>query len=230
MADLPFELQKLPQQALDVLRYFGSNGNAPSDEETLADETGLSDRGLGKAIKRLVTRKFAEMDVNRNYRLTDKGLHLMTELLDYDAEHGGEGGGSESESLTSMLAEPVERRLSLVVGEPLIANAPATVYVGLDDGIPAGEAELILQVSTLNAEPNSQQMSLPVKQGTAYGTFEITPGEFTEVRVRLQVLQPDQFSGDLHNAGGMYVDVDVIQDDEASGQLAAFGTDITILP
>ncbi len=229
MAELPFELQRLPGSALDVLRYFGANDNTPTDEATLEDATGLSSRGLGKAIKRLVTRKFAEMDIHRRYQLTHKGLQLMEELQSYDAEAGNAPEEEAPSSTPSPSVTPVERRLSIVVPEPMLSNELAKVYVGVGAGIPHGETALVLRLSTINAEPETQQETLTVAQGDAYTAFEVIPGEFTEIRLRLEVLQPDDFSGDIHDAGGMYVDVDITPNEGEAGSLAAFGTDVTVM-
>jgi len=229
MAELPFELQKLPGSALDLLRYFGRNDNQPADNVTLADATDLSDRALSKAIKRLVTRKFAEMDVHRRYSLTDKGLQLMEELLAFDENNGGPAQSTADED-DDLLEEPADVRLSLVVPEPLVAGLETKVYVGVEDGLPSGEADLTLRVSTINAEPKQTDVPMNIGSGPAYTSFSVTPGEFTAVRLRLEVLQADNFSGDMHHVGGMYVDVDVTSDPEEAGQLAAFGADATVMP
>jgi predicted transcriptional regulator len=229
MAELPFELQRLPGSALDVLRYFGGNDNAPTDEAALEVATGLSSRGLGKAIKRLVTRKFAEMDIHRRYQLTHKGLQLMEELQAYDAETSSAPAEVASGTPPAPATTALARRMSVVVPEPLLANEPAKVYVGVAGGIPNGETALIVRISTINAELDTGQQTVSVAQGDAYTAFEVTPGEFTEVRLRLEVLQPDEFSGDITEAGGMYVDVDVTSNENEAGSLAAFGTDITIM-
>jgi hypothetical protein len=189
----------------------------------------LSSRGLGKAIKRLVTRKFAEMDVHRRYQLTHKGLQLMQELQAYDAESAADDKEAQAEEALPPAVTPLERRLSVVVPEPLTAKLASKIYVGMATGIPNGETALVVRVSAINAEPETQQETLTVGQGDAYTAFEVTPGEFTEIRLRLEVLQPDEFSGDIHEVGGMYVDVDVTPNEDETGALAAFGTDVTVM-
>jgi DNA-binding MarR family transcriptional regulator len=229
MAEIPFELQKLPNSVLDVMRHFGHTDNTPATEEELAEQTGLSSRSLGKAIKRLVTKKFAEMDVHRRYQLTNKGLQLMERLLAYD-EAGGDETAPTDDKAGTTLAQPIERHFSVVVPEPFVANQAAKVYVGLDDGLPAGETELILQIGAVNAEPAQARVTLPVGQGAAYTNFEVIAGEFTEIRLRLEVLQADPYSGDVHQVGGIYVDVDVTMNAQEGGQLSAFGADVTLMP
>lgn len=231
MADLPFELQKLPAAALDVLRYFALNDNQPADDVTIIDGANLSDRSFSKAIKRLITKKFAEMDAGRRYKLTDKGVDLMDELLAYDEANGGGGSTPEPERTSPTPVEPVQRRLTVVAPEPLRAGVPTKMHLGFDGGVPTGQADILLQIGTLNAEPASQQQALTLNgMHAAYTSFQITPGEFTRMRLRIQAFQADPYSGDLSPVGGMYLDVDITTDENENTQLAAFGTDVTVLP
>jgi hypothetical protein len=125
----------------------------------------------------------------------------------------------------------VQRRLTLVVPEVLHAGENAQVYVGFDKGVPGGEPELVVRLSVLNGEPETQQQAFQLNGGgAAHTAFHVTAGDFTQVRLRLEAFQADGFSGDLHVAGGMYVDLDVTTDESERGMLAAFGTDVTVLP
>lgn len=233
MAQLPFELQKLPPAALDVLRYFANNGNAPADDYDIMDGADLTERSFSKAIKRLVTKKFAEMDGARMYTLTDKGEGLMRELAEYDRATGG-GSAAPATPRTPApppaAAQPVQRRLTVVVPEPLPAGEHAEVYVGVDRGIDSRQTDMLLRVSFINADPENQEQQLTLRNGSTHTVFKVTAGDFTQVRLRVVAYQADEFSGDLHNAGGMYVDVDVTKDKNEKSQLAAFGTDVTVLP
>lgn len=228
-AQLPFELQKLPPQALDVLRFFISNDNDPSDDLDIMEGADLSERSFSKAIKRLVTKKFAEMDSMRRYTLTDKGVDLMQELAKYD-----ESTGTRSEPKTPAPeptpAEPVQRRLTLVLAEPLVAGKETQIYLGIDEGLDDHEVEMLLRLSVVNADPDQQEEILSLESTAAHTTFQVVAGDFKEVRLRAEAFQADEFSGDLHAAGGMYVDVDVIESDEDDEQLVAYGTDVKVLP
>lgn len=235
MAQLPFELQKLPTSALEVLRYFGANGNEPADEMDIIDGASLSERSFSKAIKRLVTKKFAEMDAARNYKLTDKGTHLMEELLDYDRASGNTGAAAPESAtppapVAQPPAEPVQRQLTVVLPEPFIANEPSVVYVGLDNGLPSGSTDLIFRVSCIHAEPASQDQATRLGASSTYAAFQVTAGEFTKLRVQVEAFQADEFSGSLDTVGGLYVDVDISAEPSASSSLAAFGTEVTLLP
>jgi hypothetical protein len=126
--------------------------------------------------------------------------------------------------------QAVQRRLSVVVPEPFFANEEAQVYVGLDDGLPTGSTEIILRVTALHATPAQQQGTLKVGNGAAYTTFKVRAGEYNQLRLRIEALQADEYSGDISKVGGLYVDVDVTNNPNESGQLAAFGIDVTVSP
>ena len=162
MAQLPFELQKLPPQALDVLRFFIANDNEPADDVDIMDGANLSERSFSKAIKRLVTKKFAEMDVMRRYTLTDKGVDLMHELARYDAESDSDTPDTDDtpKKTAPASADPVERRLTLVLAEPLVAGESAQIFLGVDGGLPDHETELVLRLQVINGEPNRSTSSV----------------------------------------------------------------------
>lgn len=230
MAEIPFELKKLPPATLDVLRYFAVNGNEPADDLTIMDGADLTERSFSKAIKRLITKHFADMDGMRNYTLTDKGVQLMNELIEYDQATGGAPQKPASSQPAPPKADPIQARLSVVLSEPFIADQPSTVHIGLDQGLSSGQTEVMVRLSAVNGTLDKTDATLAVAQGACYTSFNLTAGTFKQVRLRLEALQADTFSGDLHVAGGMYVDVDVTFNENEAGQLAAFGTDVTVLP
>jgi Mn-dependent DtxR family transcriptional regulator len=85
MSPLPPDLQKLPPQALDVIRYLNTrDGKGTVDE--IIEGTGLSARAFRKAIRRLVTRYYAEMPEPDFYTLTANGRQAAEDLLAYDGE------------------------------------------------------------------------------------------------------------------------------------------------
>lgn len=232
---LPFELQKLPPSALEVLRFFGDNGNQPADDVDIMEATNISERSFSKAIKRLVTKKFAEMDADRCYKLTDKGLELVKELLAYDAANGGArrafaDDDDDNGNPFGSSADPVSRRMTVVVPEVFVAGETTPVHIGIDDGLPTGSADLIVRLSCLNATPESQEKILRVGSSASVASFEVLPGEFNVLRLRVQAYQADDYSGALNTAGGMYVDVDITANENERGQLAAYGTDVTVQP
>jgi hypothetical protein len=86
MSLLPPDLRKLPPQALDVIRYLDTHDDRGTVDEII-DGTGLSERGLRKAIRRLVTRYYAEMPDQDFYCLTEKGKEVAGQLRVYDDEN-----------------------------------------------------------------------------------------------------------------------------------------------
>ena len=60
--ELPVSIRALPPEAIEILRYYGANGAASVHADDITVGAGLSDRGFGKAIRRLVTRNLMAMD------------------------------------------------------------------------------------------------------------------------------------------------------------------------
>ncbi|HEX3052842.1 MAG TPA: hypothetical protein VHP83_19440 [Aggregatilineaceae bacterium] len=96
---LPLELQKLPPQALDVIRYLDGKEDGASVDAIMAG-TGLSERSVGKAIRRLVTRYYASMPGEGVYLLTRLGRQAADDLRQYD----GPQAAAESVPAESMPA------------------------------------------------------------------------------------------------------------------------------
>jgi len=125
--ELPFHLKTLPPEALDVIRYFTSAGDTETaDIDSICEGTGLSERGFSKAIKRLVTKGYAQMESGRVYRLTTQGISAAQELAEYD-----ENAPEEVDSGSAY--ETYSRRLLLAVPRSLVANQSTNVYVGFDE-------------------------------------------------------------------------------------------------
>jgi hypothetical protein len=223
------ELNKLPSQAIQILRFYLSQGTDPAYDYEIMDGTGLTERGFSKGIKRLITRQFAAMDVRRKYALTRKGEALMAEFKTHE-DSGGYKPIGASDDDGAVGAPPVECRLTLVTPSPLIAGQNSQVFVGLNDGLPTGEAELVLQVSVVNGQPTEQRSAITLQRSAAYASFRVTPGNYQQVRLRVTALQTDAFSGDIQPVGGMYVDINVSDNSRSTTELAAYGTIITVLP
>jgi len=69
-----------------VIRYLKTQENGADVIDIMAG-TGLSERALGKAIRRLVTRYFVEMPAQGFYTLTSAGRLAAQELGVYDAAY-----------------------------------------------------------------------------------------------------------------------------------------------
>jgi len=80
---LSFNLQRLPPEALGVLRFLGRHPTAVSthDMESALD---LSSRAIGRAIRRLVNYSLIQMDYNGAYQLTGDGRRAFEQLSEQD--------------------------------------------------------------------------------------------------------------------------------------------------
>lgn len=225
--DLPFHLKALPPEALDVLRYFGTLKDPVAHAMLITDEVGLSDRTFGKVIRRLVTRGYLQMDGDQAYRLSENGQDAVEELSAYDEEFP-----AEKRVVKVAVEEKVTRKMVLVVPKTLKSGAATTFHIGFH---PAGsnqyiddEAEVVLRVSLVNAEPTRpQEATFEVENEAVHKSFTITAGTLDKARIKVQAFQLGPNPDDIAVAGGMYVDVDVASE-IASAPLAAYTADISI--
>ncbi len=227
--DLPFHLRALPPEALDVLRFFGGLEESVAHATHIMNEVGLSERAFGKVVRRLVTKGYLQMGGDQVYRLTDFGASSVQELAAYEEE----APPAAVASAVPMVAErQIFRRLVLVTPRELVAGSPAEVQIGFNRA--AGDfpplVEMVIRLSVVNGEPvRPQEKAYNLTGATAYETFEVTPGRFTQLRLRAQVYQLGPNPDDIAVAGGMYVDVPVAARAAAAGnELAAYGADVLI--
>lgn len=227
--ELPFHLRALPPEALDVLRFFSRLEEPIAHATYIMDELGLSERAFGKVVRRLVTKGYLQMGGDQIYRLTDFGYSSVEELAAYDEEEPPE---PLDDSQPVIAQRQVFRRLVLVAPRRLVAAAPTKVQVGFNRA--AGEfsqpAEMVVRLSLLHGDPaRPQECSFNLTDEPAYHTFQVTPGRYTRMRLRLQVYQLGDNPDDITVAGGMYVDVPVTaQSGGDRDDLAAYGADVRV--
>ena len=114
MAELSFQLKTLEtlKGALDIIRFFGTVDAETIEVSEIGAALDLSDRSLNKAVRRLVTKQYIEMEGAGVYRLSEKGREAVEELAEYDQETGGglalpddfEFAGAEDEEVAEPLA------------------------------------------------------------------------------------------------------------------------------
>ncbi len=228
--ELPFHLKALPPEALDVIRYFGVLETPIAHADDIIDGVGLSDRTFGKVIRRLVTKGYLQMDGDQAYRLSDHGQSAVEELTAYD-----ESGAGTAKTKREVAVEQILRRLLLVTPNTLVAGRPAQVHVAFqpDSGDSLGDdtMDMAVRFSLINGDPaRPQEASLELDDGAASCAFQVTPGLFKCLRIRVQVFQLGPNPDDISVAGGMYVDLDVLPAaDGASSGLSAYGADIVLI-
>jgi len=205
------DLQKLPPQALEVIRFLAGRDYAAASE--IAAATGLSDRAFGKAIRALVTRRLAEMPAQGVYRLSERGHEALAGL-------GSGGGDGHAAAAVSLAAPPdaqpasstrPERRLSVLVAREWVRHLPAKLMVGFDaapDGSSSAPQRLRLRVRAPGClvEPDEHWLDIPPRRPAGPVQFRLTPHEGHRIRVRVEVYA-GQAGDEL--LGGLYFEVPV---------------------
>jgi hypothetical protein len=230
--ELPYNLQRLPPEALEVLRYLGKHG--PAAAVQIETGTGMANRLVGKAIRRLVNFDYIELSGN-TYQLTTDGTLATRQLNEYDAAQSKKDKGAASAA-----PQPVYRRLAVVMPRILAPNKASDLFIGVNppDGGAARlpmPAHLELRVSAVYGALSIANLSLsvPPDRAAAPGRLSLTPATpGRAVRVRVDAFQAmDADHMELEPLGGMYFDVKVAMD--ATGHesaIRAVGMDIQLKP
>ncbi len=225
--ELPYHLKTLEPlpSALDILRFLGERGT-PADVDEICDGLDITERRFSKAIRRLVTKGYVQMDGDMIYRLSPQGREAVTELAEFDAANPGHGLHDSDSG-----GETVVRQLVVALPRVVMPGYSIPVVVGMngaDNGQPLSTpADMVLRLSVINGEPGKpQEKTFQVGNEPASQVFSIVPGAFDRIRVRVQVFQLGPNPDDINVAGGMYVDVDVAQ--HGSSDLVAYGTELNI--
>jgi DNA-binding MarR family transcriptional regulator len=233
--ELPFYLKTLEPLpgALDILRYFGMINAQTADADDIFQHLDISDRSFNKALRRLVTKGFVQMDGDMVYRLTDQGQRAVAELSSYQGDFDPASQSEILEAEDEPQRRQLLRRMVLVLPEPLIAEQMVRGFVGFHPAAPSEEAddtvEMVVRVSIVNGQPQTpQDLLFSLDDSAAQQLVEIEPGRYTHIRLRLEAFQLSDDPGEIFEAGGMYVDVPVTAGDDSDNRLAAFGIDITI--
>lgn len=236
MTDLPYHLKTLEPLpgALEILRFLAELDDPSADADEICDALDLSERTFGKAIRRLVTRNYVQMDGTLFYRLTRQGEEAARDLEQYEVENPG---AVETKRSTSSL---VSRRLVVVLPSPLLYHHRNPIIVGLEGATDEDNrglyqpAEMVIRVSIINGEPEKPQETLfqlendPVKH-----TFEVQPEAYQEARVRVEVFQLGPNPDDITASGGLYIDTSIaVLNGDGTQALTpihiAYGADIAI--
>jgi len=224
MPELSIELKKLEtlRGAFDILRYL-SEDDIPAGADDICDDLDMSDRRFGKAIKRLVTRSYVQMNSDYAYFLTQKGINAAEELAAFDA-----GGGSKQPTNENK----VMRRLLVALPRQLMAGQTTDVHVGIQsgNGSLATPADIVMRVSAVHAllSGNDDEI-MKLNDAAITQTLQLTPEMYTQVRVKVQVFQIAPNGEDINMCGGLYVDVDVNASDSQEG-LIAYASDVAFDP
>lgn len=232
MIELPYHLQTLAplSGALDIVRFLGDLDAPSADADEICDALDLTDRTFGKAIRRLVTKGYVQMDGELIYRLSNQGREAVEILREYDSAN------PQTEIRTRTEASLITRRLVVAVPPAFVIGQPGMIAVGLDGatdeetGVLYTPADMVVRVSVVNGEPTKpQEAVLKLSNYPVKHAFSVTPRASQQLRVRVQVFQLGPNPDDINIAGGLYVDTGISRAASAIPSApVAYGSDIQI--
>lgn len=222
--EMPYNLQTLPQEAIDILRYYARLDSDSAHADAIVDGAGLSDRGFGKGIRRLVTKNYVAMSSDQVYRLTEQGRRVIEEVKNYSGDLTGTSSNGEARFL--------RRHLVVVAPRTLPADHPVEIALGFaeadEDEYLNEPAELLLRLSLVNGEPRRpQETQFKLTNRDMQQSFEITAGRFTAARIRVEVCQYREDGDEYEFCGGMFVDLPVATSAD-SGDKVAYGSEVIL--
>jgi hypothetical protein len=227
---LPFNLQKLPPEALDVLRYLGNTSAATADD--IESGTGIAARTIGKAIRRLVNYDYILLGASGAYQLTTDGTLAVKQLAEYDAAVAAAGGLPQKKETPK-----VQRRLTVVLPRSLGAGRQTDIYIGVnpptDNNKLPGNAHVELKLSAVNGSLSAGNIALeiPPDRAAQPGKVSLTPAQpGRAVRLRVDAFQAFEFDS-MEPLGGMYFDIQVSMDSTPKdSSTRAVGMDLLLHP
>ena len=226
---LSFNLQRLPPEAISVLRFLGNRGAAASSHDM---EAGLDigARAVGRAIRRLVNYSLIQMDFNGAYQLTTDGRRAYQQMTDMEAR-------APSTVSTGPSSAQITRRLTVVVPHAASETQPVTLFIGVNPANGTAphlntNTQLELRLSVIGGTLSQGSLSLDVPPERAAAPVAITvmaqPNART-MRVRVdafQVIDADR----VDPAGDMYFDIPVRnKSTPADSTRRAVGTDLALI-
>jgi hypothetical protein len=216
MSLLPDDLQKLPPQALDVIRYLDTHDDKGTVDEIVAG-TGLTVRGFRKAIRRLVTRYYVEMPEQDFYTLTANGKQAADDLRVYDGEEVPAAEPQAPEAPAPPSPAPRHaRRLSLLLPKELVIRSAIILRAGFDapgadEPVPLKEpGRVVLRLSAPGCDVTPVERPIEVAEKAPAGPvgFRVTPRREGPVRLKIEAYQLVA-AKDVRPIGGMFFDLNV---------------------
>lgn len=178
------ELQRLPPEALDIIRFMDTF-DGPADLDVIRNGTGMTERTTRKMIRRLITRYMLEMVDPDVYALSKKGKQGAGELRAVDQARG-------EEPSTPVKAPAQDHAALSAPDEPgASASSRREVVMALADifspspSEPEGAASSTTPDSTATTppklEPVTAALDVAVKQSVPAAVAPVQPPSLPEI-------------------------------------------------
>lgn len=200
---LEHELSTLPHHALIILQHMAQNPDRAADADMIQSATSLSDRALGKAIKRLTTRRFLSMDNDRFYSLSAKGHQALELMSRVDFSSGAEDD-----------IEAISYDLCAVVPQQLASGQLVQWMIGIspaEGDVPEHPTDIYLRIDATNGAvtPSQTTLSISSQRSMSSATLNIQPTAAQgTMRIRVEAYQFFELD-EPADAGGMYFDIPI---------------------
>lgn len=226
MIKLPFHLEKLPFEAHTLLQYMLHQAKQTTEQ---MEQSGLSQRSVGKALRRLVNADYLDRD-GAMYELTTDGKVAARQLQGfYIAQSDGYQPDHDKGSQAT-------RRLVVVSPRTFVAEKPEDLYVGVnppgadEPQLPFG-AQIELRVSAIGGVVGVQQFSVdvPGDKAAVPKRIRVLPESKTAlVAVRIEAFQAIALD-EYEPLGGINLEVPVYVDAQKQDKTPrAVGMDVTL--
>ncbi len=211
--ELPIDLQKLEpvRGAFDLLRYLSDKPNGVLDEDIM-DDLDMSVRRFDKAKRRLVTTGYMSMRSDQVFELTQKGLDAAEVIAAYDRAQSDMADDAD---------DKLQRQVVITVPRNLIIGEMSPLRVGIEPSPDFGDVtDLVVRLEAIYADLG--EWNEIVKLGTDALILEttITPQDYNQARLRLDVKQLSNDGMGISDCGGMYVDIAVLDSGDTGATIA----------
>ncbi len=245
---LPFNLQKLPAEAITVLRFLGTRNAAATAQEMDAG-LDIGQRSVGRAIRRLVNYSLIQMDFNGAYQLTNDGRRAHQQVIEADFASSGTTADSATfasatnatatakSSVSATKTARLKRRLTVVMPPAVVSGQPTPLYIGVNppndgDLHMLNVAHLELRLSGVGADLSAAQVSIEVPAHGAAAPVKVivtAHPQVGKVRVRIDAFQMIDLDR-IEEAGAMYFDLPVVTHSTPEGSTRkAVGIDLALI-
>lgn len=197
------ELKTFPRYSEDIIRYLAAQEKHAAFDADILAALEVSERGFRKALRRLVTKEYVEMQFEGTYALTDTGLEAAEIIGPADAPEPPPPDAPPAPVPEPAAPEPTPRSLIVIFPRVLAADQPAYCFLRVD----APEQPILADPIGITARIQSECRTLPVLQQGVVPVdgpsqpirFEVTAPAAGEFRATLEVFKVTD--SDLVEAG-----------------------------